>query len=194
MNIFSKMMVKSTATTLKKNNYDFDNFILGKDETLQPKFTRILGSNYSVNVYYLKIKSPELNLDKNSVNIYLPMQFRKNNNQGLLNVVLAKMYTKIAEQEIEFIMEKARHTFGFAPEDYEIQKMPDTLAACDKDLQTIYINPNIAMYSKEVIEYIIFHEFCHLKYKTHSQQFYNMLKKYVPNYEKISKQIPNLKY
>lgn len=194
MNIFSKMMVKSTATTLKKNNYDFDNFILGKDETLQPKFTRILGSNYSVNVYYLKIKSPELNLDKNSVNIYLPMQFRKNNNQGLLNVVLAKMYTKIAEQEIEFVMEKARHTFGFAPEDYEIQKMPDTLAACDKDLQTIYINPNIAMYSKEVIEYIIFHEFCHLKYKTHSQQFYNMLKKYVPNYEKISKQIPNLKY
>lgn len=194
MNIFSKMMVKSTTTTLKKTNYDIDNFILGKDETLQPKFTRILGSNYSVNIYYLKIKSPELNLDKNSVNIYLPMQYRKNNNQGLLNVILSKMYTKISEQEIEFIMEKARHTFGFAPEDYEIQKMPGTLAACDKDLQTIYINPNIAMYSKEVIEYIIFHEFCHLKYKTHSQKFYDMLKKYVPNYEKISKQIPNLKY
>ena len=167
MNIFSKMMVKSTTTTLKKTNYNIDNFILGKDETLQPKFTRILGSNYSVNIYYLKIKSPELNLDKNSVNIYLPMQYRKNNNQGLLNVILSKMYTKISEQEIEFIMEKARHTFGFAPEDYEIQKMPGTLAACDKDLQTIYINPNIAMYSKEVIEYIIFHEFCHLKYKTH---------------------------
>lgn len=194
MNIFSKMMVKSTTTTLKKTNYDIDNFILGKDETLQPKFTRILGSNYSVNIYYLKIKSPELNLDKNSVNIYLPMQYRKNNNQGLLNVILSKMYTKISEQEIEFIMEKARHTFGFAPEDYEIQKMPGTLAACDKDLQTIYINPNISMYSKEVIEYIIFHEFCHLKYKTHSQKFYDMLKKYVPNYEKISKQIPNLKY
>ena len=194
MNIFSKMMVKSTTTTLKKTNYNIDNFILGKDETLQPKFTRILGSNYSVNIYYLKIKSPELNLDKNSVNIYLPMQYRKNNNQGLLNVILSKMYTKISEQEIEFIMEKARHTFGFAPEDYEIQKMPGTLAACDKDLQTIYINPNIAMYSKEVIEYIIFHEFCHLKYKTHSQKFYDMLKKYVPNYEKISKQIPNLKY
>ena len=194
MNIFSKMMVKSTTTTLKKTNYNIDNFILGKDETLQPKFTRILGSNYSVNIYYLKIKSPELNLDKNSVNIYLPMQYRKNNNQGLLNVILSKMYTKITEQEMDFIMEKARHTFGFAPEQYEIQKMPGTLAACDKDLQTIYINPNIAMYSKEVIEYIIFHEFCHLKYKTHSQKFYDMLKKYVPNYEKISKQIPNLKY
>ena len=50
------------------------------------------------------------------------------------------------------------------------------------------------MYSKDIIEYIIFHEFCHLKYKTHSKKFYDMLKKYKPNYENIARQIPNLKY
>ncbi len=193
MNIFSKI-VKNSTYTLKKKTYENDSFILGKDETLHPKFTRIFGLNYSVNVYYLKIKSPELNLSGNSINIYLPMQYRKNNNQNLLNVVLYKMYSKIAEQEIEVIMEKARHTFGFAPEDYEIKKIPDTLASCDKDLQTIYINPYIAMYGKEIIEYVVFHEFCHLKYKTHSKKFYDMLKKYKPNYETIAKQIPNLKY
>ena len=193
MNIFSKIIVKSTHTQ-KTTTYDYENFILGKDESLQPKFTRILGTNYSVNIYYLRIKSPELNLNGNSINIHLPMQYRKNDNQNLLNVILLKMYTKIAEQEIEFIMEKARHVFGFAPEDYEIKKMPDTFASCNKDLQTISINPYIAMYGKEVIEYIVFHEFCHLKYKTHSKKFYDMLKKYKPNYEKVSKQIPNLKY
>ena len=91
-------------------------------------------------------------------------------------------------------MEKARHIFGFAPEDYEIKKMPGTLACCDTDTQTIYINPYIAMYGKEVIEYIVFHEFCHLKYKTHSKKFYDMLKKYKSNYESIAKQIPHLKY
>ena len=193
MNIFTKIVNKSTST-LKKNNFKNDNFILGKDETLHPKFTKILGINYEVNIYYLKIKSPTLNLNKNTINIYLPMQYRKNNNQNLLNVILLKMYTKIAEQEIEFIMEKARHIFGFAPEDYDIKKMSDTLAYCEKDLQAIYINPYIAMYNKEIIEYIIFHEFCHLKYKTHSKKFYDMLKKYKPNYETIAKQIPNLKY
>ncbi len=193
MNILSKIMDKS-AYTQKKNNYENDNFILGKDETLHPKFTRIFGINYSVNIYYLKIKSPELNLKENTINIHLPMQFRKNNNQNLLNVILLKMYTKIAEQEIESIMEKARHIFGFAPEDYEIKKMSDTLASCDKNLQTISVNPYIAMYRKEIIEYIIFHEFCHLKYKTHSKKFYDMLKQYKPNYESIAKQIPNLKY
>ena len=193
MNIFSRIIDKSIYTQKKNININ-ENFILGKDETLKPKFARILGINYSVNVYYLKIKSPQLNLSQNSINIYLPIQYRKNDNQNLLNIILLKMYTKIAEQEIELIMEKARYSFGFAPEDYEIEKMVDTLASCNKDLQTISINPYISMYRKEIIEYIIFHEFCHLKYKTHSKKFYNMLKQYKPNYESIAKQLPNFKY
>ncbi len=190
--IFSKKD-KNIAISAKQD-FTNDKFILGKDETLLPKFTKIFGLNYSVNIYYLKIKSPELNLEKNYINVYLPMQYRKNNNQNLLNIILLKMYTKITENEIENIMEKARHIFGFAPEDYEIKKLNNCFANCNKDLQSITINPYISMYSKEIIEYIVFHEFCHLKYKTHSVKFYEMLKKYKPNYESIAKQIPNLKY
>lgn len=193
MNILSKILVKSNYTQ-KKNIELNDNFMLGKDETLSPKFTRIFGINYSVNIFYLRIKSPELNLEKNCINIYLPMQYHKNNNQNLLNVILLKMYTKIAEQEIEFIMEKARHAFGFAPEDYEIKMMSNILASCNKELQSILINPHIVMYRKEIIEYIVFHQFCHLKYKTHSKKFYDMLKTYIPNYDILAKEISNLKY
>lgn len=191
MNIFNKVKHSNIS---RNSRYTKDNFILGKDETLMPKFTKIFGLNYSVNIYYLKIEKPELNLEKSCINIHLPMNYRKNNNQDLLSIILLKMYTKIAENEIENIMEKARHEFGYAPEDYEIKKLPATLATCNQDLQAITINPYIVMYSKEVVEYIVYHEFCHLKYKTHSKKFYTMLKKYIPNYENIAKQIPNLKY
>lgn len=191
MNIFKK---SKTANTKEYNLNNNNNFLFGKDETLLPKFTKIFGLNYSVNVYYFKIKSPQLNLNKTQINIHLPMEYRNKNNQSLLNIILLKMYTQIAETEIENIMEKARHIFGFAPEDYEIKKLSSSLAVCNQDLQIISINPYIVMYSKNIIEYIIFHEFCHLKYKTHSKKFYDMLKKYKPNYENIARQIPNLKY
>ena len=191
MNILKRV---KTSNTNEKTNSNDNNFILGKDETLRPKFTTIFGTNYSINVYYLRISSPELNLEKNCININLPMNFRKNNNQELLNIILLKMYKKIVENEIENIMEKARHTFGFAPENYEIKKISNAFAYCNTDLQSIIINPYIAMYSKEIIEYIVFLEFCHLKYKNHSKKCYEMLNKYKPNYEKIAKQIPNLKY
>ncbi len=190
MNIFK--LVKPTVT--KEKAILDNNFILGKDETLLPKFTRIFGSKYSVNVYYLKVQKPELNLTDSCINIHLPMTFRKQNNQGLLDVILLKMYTTIAEKEIENIMEKARHTFGFAPEDYEIKKMKNHLAHLDEATQSVLINPYLVMYSKEIIEYVVFHQFCHLKYKTHSKKFYEMLKKYVPNYETLARQLPNLKY
>ena len=179
--------------TKEKSNFN-DNFILGKDETLLPKFTRIFGTKYSVNVYYLRVQKPELNLTNSCINIHLPMSFRKQNNQDLLDVILLKMYTTIAEKEIENVMEKARHTFGFAPEDYEIKKMKSTLAHFDNNSQSLLINPYIVMYAKEIVEYIVFHQFCHLKYKTHSKKFYEMLKKYVPNYETLARQLPNLKY
>lgn len=187
------LKIAKSINTKEKTSLD-NNFILGKDETLQPKFTTILGKNYSINVYYLRIPSPELNLEENYININLPMHFRKNNNQNLLNTILQKMYTKIAENEIENIMEKARHVFGFAPENYEIKKITNALGYCNTDLQSIIINPYIAMYSRDIIEYIVFHEFCHLKYKNHTKKFYDMLEKYKPNYQKLAKQIPNLKY
>lgn len=182
-----------TINTKEKSNFN-DNFILGKDETLLPKFTRIFGTKYSVNVYYLRVQKPELNLTNSCINIHLPMSFRKQNNQDLLDLILLKMYTTIAEKEIENVMEKARHTFGFAPEDYEIKKMKSTLAHFDNNSQSLLINPYIVMYAKEIVEYVVFHQFCHLKYKTHSKKFYEMLKKYVPNYETLARQLPNLKY
>ncbi len=191
MNIIERIKISNIS---KKSSLYNDNFVLGKDETLKPKFTTIFGENYSVNVYYLRVSSPELNLEKNSININLPMSYKNNNNQNLLNVILLKMYTKIAENEIENVLEEARHIFKFAPENYEIKKIAGSLAYCNTDLQSFIINPFITMYSKEILRYIIFHEFCHLKYKNHCKKFYNMLKKYIPNYEKIAKQIPNLKY
>lgn len=159
MNILKLVKVSNTKEKVELNN---DNFLFGKDETLQPKFAKIFGLNYSVNIYYLKITSPELNLEKNCINIHLPISYRKKNNQELINIILLKMYTKIAESEIENIMEKARHEFDFAPEDYEIKKISGSLATCNKDLQTFTINPYIVRYSKEIVEYIIFHEFLSL--------------------------------
>lgn len=191
MNILKSVKSSNIKNYKKSIN---NNFLLGKDETLLPKFTKIFGVNYFVNVFYLKIKNSKLNIENNSINIYLPMEYKNENNQGLLNNILYKMYTKIAENEIENIMEKARHLFGYAPEDYEIRKIPGKLASCNTELQLIFINPYITMYSKEIIEFIIFHEFCHLKYKTHSKKFFELLKKYKPNYIKIEKQIQNLKY
>ena len=67
------------------------------------------------------------------------------------------------------------------------------LAKCSDD-KKITINPEIIKYDRNIIEYIILHEFCHLKYKTHCRKFYELLEKYMPNYRTYAMQIDNMKY
>ena len=95
------ILKRAKSVNTKEKAISNDNFILGKDETLLPKFTRIFGTKYAVNVYYLRVQKPELNLTDSCINIYLPMSFRNRHNQDVLDVILLKMYTAIAEKEIE---------------------------------------------------------------------------------------------
>ncbi len=71
--------------------------------------------------------------------------------------------------------------------------MKNVLASCEEG-ETIIVNPELFKYKKEIIEYVIIHEFCHLKYKTHTKSFYSMIKKYVPNYETLANDIHGMQY
>lgn len=152
----------------------------------------LLGKKYSTTVNFKCIKSPEVNLNELSIEIILPIQYKNTDFSKIINLIINKLYLTVAEQEIDHIMEKARIMLNLAPENFEFKTLKNTLGTCIDN--TIIINPEIFKYKKEIIEYIIIHEFCHLKYKTHSKNFYKMIKKYVPNYEKLSSELHNLQY
>lgn len=153
---------------------------------------KIFGASYTLKAVYKHMKSPQLNINKQNIIIELPMKYKKINNETMVEVLLHKMYEAIAEKELDTIMEKVRTTLKFAPEDYEISRLDKTLGKCLED--KIIINPDIVMYRKETIEYIIFHEFCHLKFKKHSKKFYETIKSYVPNYEKCAYEVAGMHY
>ena len=92
-------------------------------------------------------------------------------------------------------MEKIRRILKIVPEDYKIKKLQtNTMAKFNFDENTIIISPEIVKYSKEEIEFIIFHQFCHLKYKTHCQKFQQMIKKHIPEYKKYEELLKDIKF
>ena len=153
---------------------------------------KVLGKDYDLEVQYKMIKAPSLSFEDNKIQVILPNQFKKMENAEIVSILMNKMYEKIAEKEIENAMEKTRLLLEIAPEDYEIKRMENRVAKCMEG--KITINPDIAMYSKDIIEYIVLHEFCHLKYKNHTKSFYNMLKTYMPNYEEKAKELNGMAY
>ncbi len=147
------------------------------------KTVQIFGQTLSVKVIYTKIKNPELDLVGNIINIYLPTKYKKIGDTDILKVALDKMYDEIARTEIEKVMEETRIMLnGLAPENYEIRRIENKFAQTLSN-KTIIINPEVIKYNENVLRYVILHEFCHLKYKTHSKGFFNMMNEYMSNYE-----------
>ena len=178
--ILSKLKEYKTPTNIKAN-------------TIKNQTIKILGKDYSIIINYKNIKGPNISLENDIVNITLPNKYKKSDINAVLRVLVEKVYIKLAEKEIDLAMEKARITTGLAPEEFEIQKMDGILGKCTQN-KKIIINPDIVMFNRQIIEYIIFHEFCHLKYKNHSKKFYELVEKYVPEYVKYSKYINNYQY
>lgn len=173
---------------LKQNTNQIDK------EYIRNEIVKILGEDCKVIVNYKNLKKPTLTVEGKHIKISLPNTYKKLNRDEILVKLIEKLYDTLAEKEIERAMEKTRKLLGFAPEDYKINRIKDIMGKCDNELQIITINPDIVKYSREVIDYIILHEFCHLKYKTHSKAFHEMISQIEPNYLKYDEIIKHLKY
>ena len=155
------------------------------EETAERHPVPVLGTDYKVKIIYKNVKVAELDVEDKIIKISLPNKYKKANNERILDIAIDKMYEQIAKVEVERAMEKTRILLGFAPEDYEIRKMSEELGRCEEN--KITINPEIVKYDREVIDYIVLHEYCHLKYKSHCKSFIKMLEKYDPDYKKYER-------
>ena len=160
------------------------------EETAERHPVPVLGTDYKVKIIYKNIKVAELDVEDKIIKISLPNKYKKANNERILDIAIDKMYEQIAKIEVERAMEKTRILLGFAPEDYEIRKMSEELGRCEE--HKITINPEIVKYDREIIDYIVLHEYCHLKYKSHCKSFIKMLEKYEPNYKKYERIVANI--
>ena len=145
----------------------------------------ILGQKFELQVAYKNIKVTELNFGNKEVKVLLPLKFKNKDIGKILNIILDKMYEQIAKNETEAIMEKIRTKLKFAPEDYKIAFIKNTMAKCNNQKE-IVINPYIMRYDLPTVEYIILHEQSPLKYKTHSKGFWELIKKAMPKYEEFA--------
>ena len=159
------------------------------NSTIERHPVPVLGVDYRVKIIYKNIKITELDVEGKTIKISLPNRYKKMDNKEILDLAIDKMYEQIAKVEIERAMEKTRVMVGFAPEEYEIKKMR-TLGIC-KD-KKITINPELVKYNREVIDYVVLHQYCHLKFKNHTYSFFQMLEKYLPDYKKCEEILLNI--
>ncbi len=73
--------------------------------------------------------------------------------------------------------------YGVQPKSVGIRKMEKRWGYCTLD-DNIYLNPRLICAPRCCIEYVITHELCHLVHRNHTKEFYALLSKEMPHWEK----------
>lgn len=100
--------------------------------------------------------------------------------------VLQQWYQERAEIKFsEYAEPIVEHfsVYGVKPETISIRKMEKRWGYCTKD-GYIYLNPRLICAPRGCIEYVITHELCHLVHRNHTKDFYALLGKEMPHWEK----------
>ena len=149
---------------------------------------QVLGEKYTLNIYYKDIANGRLNIADGHISIVLPLVLAEADNTERIKSMMDKMYFMIAQREVELAMEKTRKLTGLAPDEYNIKKLKSVWGKCTSS-KKITIIQDLMMYSRHAIEYVVLHEFCHLKYMNHSKNFWAFVEQYMPDYKDAEREL-----
>ncbi len=102
-------------------------------------------------------------------------------------------YLKNKEKARELVKERLGHFnqfYGYKWNKIAIRNQKTRWGSCSKK-GNLNFNYKIALLSPEKADYIIVHELCHLKEFNHSQDFWNLVAKTIPDYKKIRISLKN---
>ena len=105
-----------------------------------------------------------------------------------LSTPITQEETQYLKKIVENSIEKYSKEIGEKPNKVTIKKMKYAWGSCTSK-RNIAINLMLAKKPKELIEYVVLHEICHLKYMNHSKDFWNLVNENMENYKEYRKKL-----
>ena len=132
--------------------------------------------------YMLRIRKSDTNAVHYQNNI---IEIEYDGNQTV-ETILKRWYLERAQikfQEYAKPIIEQFSAYGVQPKSFSIKKLEKRWGYCTKDGR-IYLNPRLICAPRCCIEYVITHEMCHLVHRNHTKEFYALLTKEMPHWEK----------
>lgn len=85
-------------------------------------------------------------------------------------------------------VDKYSRLIGVHPNKISIKQLKYAWGSCTSN-RNISINYELIKYEEYIIEYVIVHELCHLRYMNHSKKFWELVEEYIPNYKECRKML-----
>jgi predicted metal-dependent hydrolase len=95
---------------------------------------------------------------------------------------------KKIETDVKLLVKTYGEKLNLIPEGIRIKEQKHLWASCGKD-RIININWQLVRFPKQILEYVVIHELCHLKHRNHSKDFWMLVGSLMPEYEQYKRML-----
>jgi predicted metal-dependent hydrolase len=160
--------IKKRLELIKRTENRF--YLLGHEIKVTQNYDLFIKRHkISIKDHHLKIISPSGAIE-DTVTIY--------------NAWLRKLAKKSLMARVHTIADNLNFEIGRI----SIRGQKTRWGSCSKT-GNLSFNYNLLKFRKEVVDYVIIHELCHLKQMNHSEKFWKLVAGFSPNYKKLRKEL-----
>lgn len=142
------------------------------------------GSYYPINILEDMTYNCEVNFVNSAIEIKLNTLVQGSNRSKIIEAALKKWYRDRCEEVVKLRAAYYSKILGLYPAKLTVKcKAQITLWGSCSSKGSINFNNRLILAPEKVIDYIVVHELCHLKYMNHSKEFYGLLKNTIPDYK-----------
>ena len=178
------------------------------EKELYDKYKKILASEISTikqwktgeKIFYkgkeFSIKMEETNttrasvrlvLETRQITIMLPQNICQEKRKIYVDKLIIKFLKKNTETIISEKLPYWSKITGFEYNQVKVRDATTKYGSCMPTNKNLYFSSRLIMLPENVVDAIIVHELCHMKYRNHNKEFYDLVGNYIPNYKEIDK-------
>jgi len=143
-----------------------------------------LGKSYYVEVIEADTDKVSVEFIHSKFKIHAPVKC----NQVALHKAVDMFYKERAMKKIMPLVRKWSKLMEVTPEHISFRKSEKRWGSCSPT-DRISFNYELMKINSSLLEYVVVHELCHIKYKNHSKEFWHEVQKFLPDYKHREEQI-----
>lgn len=145
------------------------------------------GEEFSIvrNTTDLKQISIALQPDNKILLIKVPQDLEQNIIKQTVDKAIKKLFKNNTEVLIAQKLPYWSEITGFKYNEFKIRDATTRYGSCMPSKKNLYFSSRLIMLAEDKVDAIIVHELCHMRYKYHNKDFYNLVQNYMPNYKEI---------
>lgn len=176
------MSTKDVLKVLKENEDLIYKKLLISNPSKKEKLQFLIGDEIKVleNPYLIK-ESKKRFIDKNTFYVRNEHVF-----DDVLYLAASLLFGYVKTRTNEYF--ESMYSHGICPK-INLKFIKGYYGKYSKTKHEIIYNVTLAFLDKELIDYVIVHELCHIKYLNHQKEFYDFLKVFLPNYKCLEKRL-----